>query len=74
MPLPKLIPSQQPADFDVQNTSLSYDVLGRYVCNTWEEITTAQANGAYPFDAVVIGDSEPHVVVSQPIRGGAFQR
>jgi hypothetical protein len=55
MPLPKLIPSQQPADFDVQNTSLSYDVLGRYICNTWEEIMTAQANGAYPFDAVVIG-------------------
>ncbi len=74
MPLPKLIPSQQPADFDVQNTSLSYDVLGRYVCNTWEEITTAQANGAYPFDAVVIGGGMFGGYIAEKLyrRGGAL--
>jgi len=33
----------------------SYDVLGRYICNNWQEITAAQVPGAYPFDAIVIG-------------------
>jgi choline dehydrogenase-like flavoprotein len=35
---------------DVQRTSLSLDVLGRFICNTWDE---AVSSG--PFDAVVIG-------------------
>src|SRR6266545_2302139 len=37
---------------EVQETSFSIDVLGRYICNTWDE---AVNNGARPFDAVVIG-------------------
>lgn len=37
---------------DVQATSFSYDVLGRYVCNTWDE---AIPPGAPPYDVVVIG-------------------
>src|SRR5207247_1896359 len=74
MPVPKLIPSPQPADFDVQNTSLSYDVLGRYICNTWEEIMTAQGSGAYPFDAVVIGGGMFGSYIAEKLyrRGGAL--
>jgi len=37
---------------EVQETSFSIDVLGRYICNTWDE---AVNNGGRPFDAVVIG-------------------
>src|SRR5215207_5874915 len=37
---------------DVQETSFSIDVLGRYICNTWDE---AINNGGRPFDAIVIG-------------------
>ena len=37
---------------EVQETTFSIDVLGRYVCNTYEE---AANNGGFPFDAVVIG-------------------
>ena len=55
MPLPKLVPGHGPAPFDVQDTAFTYDVLGRYVCNTWEEIQASQDSGGYPFDAVVIG-------------------
>jgi len=55
MPLPKLVPGQGPAPFDVQDTAFTYDVLGRYVCNTWEEIQASQDSGGYPFDAVVLG-------------------
>ena len=36
----------------IQNTTLSIDVLGRFICNTWEEATN---NGGVQFDAVVIG-------------------
>src|SRR5690349_18551005 len=36
---------------DVQRTTLGLDVLGRFVCNTWDEAT----NGTRLFDAVVIG-------------------
>src|SRR5712672_7829 len=36
----------------VQDTTLSLDVLGRYICNTWDEATN---NGGAQFDAVVIG-------------------
>jgi hypothetical protein len=37
---------------EVQETSFSVDVLGRYICNTWDE---AVNNGGRPFDAIVIG-------------------
>jgi len=37
---------------EVQETSFSIDVLGRYICNTWDE---AVNNGGRPFDAIVIG-------------------
>lgn len=36
----------------IQDTTLSFDVLGRYICNTWDE---AINNGGVSFDAVVIG-------------------
>jgi choline dehydrogenase-like flavoprotein len=36
----------------VQDTTLSLDVLGRFICNTWDE---AVNNGGVQFDAVVIG-------------------
>ncbi|SCK27585.1 Choline dehydrogenase [Variovorax sp. HW608] len=36
----------------LQGTTFSIDVLGRYVCSTWDEAT---ANGGVAFDAVVIG-------------------
>lgn len=36
----------------VQETAFSIDVLGRYLCNTWDE---AVGNGGVAFDAVVIG-------------------
>ena len=55
MTLPRLSPDATPAPFDVQTTTFSHDVIGRYVCNTWDEITAAQASGGYPFDVVVIG-------------------
>lgn len=54
MPLNRLVdtalPIQPPPD--VQRTTLSLDVLGRFVCNTWDE---AINNGGAPFDAVIIG-------------------
>lgn len=37
---------------EVQETSFSIDVLGRYICNTYDE---AVNNGGFPFDAIVIG-------------------
>ena len=37
---------------DVQRTTLSLDLMGRYVCNTWDE---AVNNGGPPFDVVIIG-------------------
>jgi choline dehydrogenase-like flavoprotein len=36
----------------VQDTDFTTDVLGRYICNTWDEATQ---NGGVAFDAVVIG-------------------
>src|SRR5712692_735316 len=36
----------------IQDTTFATDVLGRYICNTWDEATN---NGGVPFDAVVIG-------------------
>jgi hypothetical protein len=50
MPLKKLIEGNQSAL--VQETTFSHDVLGRYICNTWDE---AVNNGGAPFDAVVLG-------------------
>src|SRR5258707_7481705 len=55
MPLNELLPGSNPARDDVQQTDFSYDVVGRYVCNNWQEIAAAQGPGAYPFDVVVIG-------------------
>ncbi len=59
MPLLKLIPDTNqppaPADFDVQETSFSFDILGRYVCNTWDEINSGINSGGYPFDVVITG-------------------
>jgi len=55
MPLNELLPRSNPARDDVQQTDLAYDVVSRYICNTWQEITAAQGPGAYPFDVVVIG-------------------
>src|SRR5437870_12749994 len=46
----RLLETTQPAD--VQETTFSIDVLGRYVCSTWDE---AVNNGGVTFDAVVIG-------------------
>ncbi|TCG04894.1 hypothetical protein BZM27_37520, partial [Paraburkholderia steynii] len=54
MPLNKLVDSGTPIapPPDVQRTTLSLDVLGRFVCSTWDE---AVHNGGAPFDAIVIG-------------------
>src|SRR2546425_273876 len=54
--LPRLMPSPDPAArVQVQQTAFSHDVLGRYVCNDWDEIKAAIDDGGFPFDAVVIG-------------------
>ena len=37
---------------DVQQTTFSHDVLGRWSCSTWDEVRN---NGGDPFDVVVIG-------------------
>jgi hypothetical protein len=55
MPLQQLIPGANPAREDIQQTTFSYDVLGRYVCNNWREVDAARGPGGYPFDAVIIG-------------------
>src|SRR5215469_9529026 len=55
MPLQELIAGPNPAREDVQQTTFSYDVLGRYICNNWQEIKAAQGAGGYPFDVIVIG-------------------
>jgi choline dehydrogenase-like flavoprotein len=54
MPLNRLIDSGQPIvpPPDVQHTTLGIDVLGRFVCNTWDEATSG---GTRQFDAVVVG-------------------
>src|SRR5258708_23213464 len=49
--LPRLNPD--PNNFvDVQQTAFSHDVLGRWVCSTWPEVS---GHGGDPFDVVVIG-------------------
>ena len=50
MPLPQLITGNRLVE--VQETSFSHDVLGRYICNTWDEATN---NSGAPFDSVVLG-------------------
>jgi Domain of Unknown Function (DUF1080)/GMC oxidoreductase len=37
---------------DVQRTEFSFDVLGRWVCSTWPEVS---GNGGDPFDVVIVG-------------------
>src|SRR5260370_13577546 len=49
--LPRLNPDPQVL-VDVQKTAFSHDVLGRWVCSTWSEVSN---NGGDPFDIVVIG-------------------
>jgi choline dehydrogenase-like flavoprotein len=48
--LNRLFESTNPVE--VQETNFSIDVLGRYICNTFDE---AVNNGGRPFDAIVIG-------------------
>ena len=55
MPLQELIAGSNAAREDVQQTTFSYDILGRYLCNNWQEVTVAQGPGGYPFDVVIIG-------------------
>src|SRR5713226_2619433 len=55
MSVQELVSGPNPARDDVQQTAFGYDVVPRYVCNNWQEITAAQSPGAYPFDVVVIG-------------------
>lgn len=53
MTLNRLDESQQPlTPPEVQRTTLSLDLQGRYVCSTWDE---AVNNGGPSFDVVVIG-------------------
>src|SRR6266481_1582590 len=49
--LPRLNPDPT-APVDVQQTEFSHDVLGRWVCSTWSEVSN---NGGDPFDIIVIG-------------------
>ena len=49
--LPRLNPDPQ-VTVDVQQTAFSHDVLGRWCCATWNEVSN---NGGDPFDVVVIG-------------------
>src|SRR5215471_10580002 len=55
MSLSPLFPGAGPLPFDIQRTSLSQDLLGRFVCNTLAEVRAAQSAGNFNFDAVVIG-------------------
>lgn len=51
--LRRLVESPNPNDVvEVQATTLSHDLLGRYACSSWDE---AVNNGGLPFDVVVIG-------------------
>ena len=54
MPLNRLVDSGVPLPLpDIQRTTLSVDGLGRFTCNTWDEIIAAQSGGQ--FDIVIIG-------------------
>jgi choline dehydrogenase-like flavoprotein len=49
--LPRLV-ADSSAQVDVQQTEFSHDMLGRWVCSTWAEVSN---NGGDPFDVIVIG-------------------
>src|SRR5215475_664051 len=49
--LPRLNPDPN-ALVDIQQTEFSHDMLGRWVCSTWAEVSN---NGGDPFDVIVIG-------------------
>ena len=49
--LPRLLPDNN-ARVEVQDTEFTLDVVGRYVCSTWDEVVN---NNGVAFDAVVIG-------------------
>ncbi|HWX20679.1 MAG TPA: family 16 glycoside hydrolase [Candidatus Binatia bacterium] len=64
MSLQQLLPRPLPArdviqrttfSHDIQQTAFSHDIMDRYVCNSWAQVSAAQTNGGYPFDAVIIG-------------------
>jgi hypothetical protein len=51
--LPRLLPTGDPSDrVEVQDTTFSIDVSGRYICSTFDEATN---NGGLPFDVIVVG-------------------
>jgi len=47
-----LKPDTSQPTVSVQRTDLSIDVLGRFLCSTWDE---AVGNGGAPFDVVIVG-------------------
>src|SRR5215217_6358448 len=54
--LPRLLASPDPTQrVQIQQTAFSDDVVGRYICNDWDEVAASLADGGFPFDAVVIG-------------------
>ena len=71
MPIKQLIEGSQ--SVEVQQTAFSLDVVGRYICNTWDE---AVSNGGPPFDAVVLGAGMFGAYCAQRIyrRGAAANR
>src|SRR5713101_9466630 len=55
----------------IQDTTLSLDVLGRYICNSWDE---AVNNGGVQFDAIVIGSGMFGAYCAEKIYRGANLR
>ena len=54
MPLNRLVDSGVPLPLpDIQRTTFSVDGLGRFTCNTWDEILAAQDGGQ--FDVIIVG-------------------
>src|ERR1700681_2064125 len=71
MPLRELLPNLNPARDDVQQTTFGYDVVPRYTCNTWQELTAAMGLGAYPFDVIVVGGGMYGAYIAEKLyRGG----
>ncbi len=58
-----------PNTVEVQETTFSIDVLGRYICNTYDE---AINNGGFPFDAIVIGAGMYGSYIAEKIYRAAF--
>ena len=57
-----------PNTVEVQETTFSLDILGRYICSTYEE---AINNGGFPFDAIIIGAGMYGAYIAEKIyRGG----